>query len=888
MTQTQNQALGDTCLRLAKAAKDALAWLKDNEKLVGTAYEGIERSLKRHVVEARRLAEAANRPMSVAVFGPSQAGKSFLIGKFITPVPEQHAKVVFEDEKLDFLGQVNPQGGKETTGLVTRFTTKPLSNSPKGFPVVLRLLREVDIVKILINTFVLDLSAEYDTTKFKITAQSVDEAINGLASKAGKDEIAGFCLEDVFELRQYLEGNLRTHPWVTNKSVAEAYWTKMERLLPFLQANDRTQALSLLWGQLAEFDALFMDLKSALDQLEHSPEVFAQIESIRDTSAGVLHVDRIYELSQATGPGSQTIKLALNSEKQITLRKSIVTALTAELRVSLDLTPWPFLAHTDLLDFPGARSREGSSPEKYLKRTYKAGSEKPPREHCFLRGKVAVLFDNYVADLELNAMLLCVPDSNLEVRTLPGLIEEWVYKTHGETPEEREKRITSLLFCMTKCDRLFDLAAGAGLDKQIENRFTTNFDEFPGWTRTWHPNKTFKNTFMLRNPKAIEQPAVFSYKGAPADRTVRDEETYTPDFEKRLLPAFRDALKKEPKVTAYVDDLEKKIEALMSFNDGGVMYLAKALGPVCDPNLKQQQIRPLAEALSVKLRATLGGYYDEDDIKVRVDQRLKRAIEALKVLVSAGIRNFGLVIQSLGVEESTLCQAYFDYARRDNQERNAEGEAQNDVVHNDFGIDLDALAGEPKPKTETVKKQARKTFGACAVARWLDTLMRRAGDTSLKGRLGMGAEQFQVFVDEMRAGANRLGIVDKIDDHASRAIDYKQSLNATSAAVALGASHMINDFIADAGRRLMENDADPDRAAAARKAFTPPPQLSPGQIVVLPEDEKSLTALRQRYPVEWVKAFQTFVRENASSSSGRLVDVEQNARLGDILRNSAM
>ena len=34
--------------------------------------------------------------MSAAVFGPSQAGKSFLIGKFITP-PHREAKVVFDE-----------------------------------------------------------------------------------------------------------------------------------------------------------------------------------------------------------------------------------------------------------------------------------------------------------------------------------------------------------------------------------------------------------------------------------------------------------------------------------------------------------------------------------------------------------------------------------------------------------------------------------------------------------------------------------------------------------------------------------------------------------------------------------------------------------------------
>ena len=61
MTAEQNQALAVGCLRLAGAAKDALGWLNDNEKLVGAGRTGLERALKRHVVEAKRLAAAASR-----------------------------------------------------------------------------------------------------------------------------------------------------------------------------------------------------------------------------------------------------------------------------------------------------------------------------------------------------------------------------------------------------------------------------------------------------------------------------------------------------------------------------------------------------------------------------------------------------------------------------------------------------------------------------------------------------------------------------------------------------------------------------------------------------------------------------------------------------------
>src|SRR5690606_25115847 len=120
------------------------------------------------------------RPMSVGVFGASQAGKSFLIGRLISP-PQRPTQVVFGEgqatTRLNFLTEVNPQGGKETTGLVTRFSVQPQA-TPADFPVSLRLLRESDVVAILANSFVLDLAAEPDDANLFGT-----EALQALCSR---------------------------------------------------------------------------------------------------------------------------------------------------------------------------------------------------------------------------------------------------------------------------------------------------------------------------------------------------------------------------------------------------------------------------------------------------------------------------------------------------------------------------------------------------------------------------------------------------------------------------------------------------------------------------------------------------------------------------------
>ncbi|HWL68157.1 MAG TPA: virulence factor SrfC family protein, partial [Geminicoccus sp.] len=83
-TRQKDQDLANRARMLARTAVEGLAWFRDNPGLVGNRLDALERTCRRHAVDARRLANAAERPMSVGVFGASQAGKSFLIGSLIT------------------------------------------------------------------------------------------------------------------------------------------------------------------------------------------------------------------------------------------------------------------------------------------------------------------------------------------------------------------------------------------------------------------------------------------------------------------------------------------------------------------------------------------------------------------------------------------------------------------------------------------------------------------------------------------------------------------------------------------------------------------------------------------------------------------------------------
>ena len=75
-------------------------------------------------LRTRKLRRAWSRKQSLGLFGPSQAGKSFLVGALLSHELGS-LKVMARDRAVDFLEEINPAKGVESTGVVTRFTCSP-------------------------------------------------------------------------------------------------------------------------------------------------------------------------------------------------------------------------------------------------------------------------------------------------------------------------------------------------------------------------------------------------------------------------------------------------------------------------------------------------------------------------------------------------------------------------------------------------------------------------------------------------------------------------------------------------------------------------------------------------------------------------------------------
>src|SRR5438132_738866 len=80
-------------------------------------------SLRELALRARKLVTSWDEPACLGFFGPSQAGKSFLVGALLSHELRAPA-VQCRGKSLDFLKEINPAKGVESTGVVTRFSTR--------------------------------------------------------------------------------------------------------------------------------------------------------------------------------------------------------------------------------------------------------------------------------------------------------------------------------------------------------------------------------------------------------------------------------------------------------------------------------------------------------------------------------------------------------------------------------------------------------------------------------------------------------------------------------------------------------------------------------------------------------------------------------------------
>lgn len=857
-------SLARSCAETVEASTQALRWIEENGARLRLDQSVLNKQFRKAAIAARKLGDAAMRPMCVGVFGASQAGKSYLISALARD--QQTGKLIadFGEEQRDFLAKINPESKKEATGVVTRFTMRR-SQTPPGYPVALQLLSETDLVKILGNTYysdcVLDEERYLDGTKLR-------ELLAELSQGAATHPMDGLTIEDMWSIDEYFSRQFGGRIGV--RALTEGrYWQAMCELAPRLPLALRARCYALIWNQNEALTRLFLQLAQALQKLNFSRDAFCAIEpALVPREDGIVTVDTLWKLAK---PERDRELVVLGSNgMRVALRAAELTALIAELRIPLLNRPWPFFEHTDLLDFPGARSRDVKDLTGLAEDV----------SGFFLRGKIAYLFDRYSEENELNSMLLCMPPGNNEVKTLSALVANWISSTQGKAPEERKEQKTALFVVLTKFDSSFDESQGTrGQDAKAvwSGRLHASLVEpfgsaNPSWLAEWHPGQAFNNTFLLRNPQFITR-ALLEYDENDQEIALRSSEA------PRIERYHQDFLMTEL-VNRHIADPARAWSAVMTVRDGGITRLAESLKPICEPEIKLRQLEGQLRTIRDEMFKRLSPYYVAEDLEAQIGQRGGAAKQALRSLMRcAEAQRFGLLLAQMQVGDTEIRELWLRLQSGGLPSNFGSNRSHNANDHSQFEHDVFGDTADSQPRT--AKADQADLFAEATLHIWAERLRRLPENPQLQAYFFLPQQELGTVVDEVIAGARRIDLRRHVATGVRKAIAFRERHQVMLGRPVGVTRRIVNDYVNFLGYDRLPAIERPQagRGHQVRQIFAPRPQLEGDEMLAeVPPDHWRV------FCADWMVGFRDLVERNVRArDDGSTINVAANAALGRIV-----
>lgn len=640
-----------------------------------------QKNAYRNMVNCRRMLNkkkfALESNPAAAMYGESQVGKSYLISSLLSEEGKPFSITSENGIVHNFIEEINPiGGGNEATSLVSRFsvTYKPTNSK---FPIKAVLLSPADIVLFLCDSYYNDIKSDHALI---LQADKISSEIYSLKDrlKNRSTQQKYFSEDDVLDMQDYFRGNLSTK---ASNVLFSCFFDELSLIITKLRVSEWSDVFSLLWNNNQKFSSLLEILISEYEKLHFSNTIYLPLEAVLRKHGTLLDVERLKEIyadPNKLEPEYKTDTVVLfvenGQEKQISTKKSYLCALSAELvfhqEESLTISK-PFLKETDLLDFPGARARK-TLPESEIR--------DENMSELLLRGKVAYLFHKYSEAEKISIFMLCAKHDQPGPRSIPEMLNNWVNTFIGDTPEKREKFISTSqippLFIIGTFfnvnleynpihDRPGDLSS---LNYRWHQRFertlavelldTETYPWFNSWTKS-SPN--FQNIFLLRDFVYSESKSNIFKGFLDHQKEIQEINPLNyPDFRKELYKSFieYDFVKRH-----FANPAESWDEAASINKDGTKLIIDRLTVAANNINdARKEKILDELNEISESIFTELLKYYHSND----KDEELQKAKSIagniqhkLDMAFSAdGIKDYGKMIKELMLSESSVLELY--------------------------------------------------------------------------------------------------------------------------------------------------------------------------------------------------------------------------------------
>lgn len=654
--------------------KKSNAWIKnslDGEK---------QKNAYRNMVDCRRKLNkkkfALEGNPAAAMYGESQAGKSYLVSALLSEAGKPFMILDGLGNEFDFKNQINPRGNEmESTSVVTRFSTKYKWINP-DYPVIAKLLSPTDLILVICEAY-------YNNLKVNkpLSFEELKEKISSFESVyKNKQECQNLIIEDdILDIEDYFNNNFSK--LVYNNIKDANFFEKISVLVTKISPDEWKDVFSLFWNFNPQLTKLFDDLIKQYKQLNFADTIYLPIDAVLRSKGTILDVSRLDEIydsfkgqeTEYSAKSTVFYKDRDGNEQMTEFSKPYLCALTAELIFVLPDTikeNKPFLAQTDLLDFPGLRRTENTNEDKITDLSLTT---------LLRRGRVDYLFNKYSSYERINTLLFCQKHSQSGQSVMPEKLNSWIGNMIGKTSAEREnfKSPVSPLFVISTWFNK-DLEFDNNDDKQgkiqsLNERWNQRFsktlekeifkiDTYP-WLIDWtKSNPNFQNIFLLRDFDKSSEFNSLIYKGFNQYKEEK-EEMIPNDY-----PTFREDLKKSfidfDFVKRHFENPSESWDRAASINEDGTKLIIEKL-TIAANNINSARLEKTQTELneiSQTICAELLKHFHSNDKDKELQKAKSTAGDIQFKLDTAfrgdGIKLYGQLMKELMIDEGAVLELY--------------------------------------------------------------------------------------------------------------------------------------------------------------------------------------------------------------------------------------
>ena len=854
----------------------SISWAKEFNK-ESFPYD-VFKDYRRHL---KRIQNALSDNCSAAAYGESQVGKSYLMSSLLSS-PDAPFVITNAGKSYSFIDDINPSGGNnakvESTGVITRFTLQKDNNPMKDF-VKVHNLSVVDIILLLTDSYYNDIKINPDNVLKYDDINKHLEQMSGLwnAHIIQHDKIEEDDIKDIYDYIRDVIGNAAT-------GVIQSNFCKI--VAPGIQyvAYDKwVDIFSLLWNKNTEISHLFSVLINEYKKLDFNTEVFVPFDAVLREKGTLLKIDWLDTVCGIKADtGNDVIYTDVYDVRGNVIahdfNKGDLSALIAELTFELPASlagERKFLEKIDLLDFPGARSRE----------KFKEADIHTVLPKVLRRGKVAYLFNKYSRSLKISSVLFCHHNDQKAEATIGDTINSWIEDNIGATPEERAQMLTNtngiapLFFIATKFNIDLERTKTDSANNKDRlsahwNRFDTVFPEIikpnrwlDEWATSGNRSRTtaFQNIYPLRDFYWSGKNGVFD---GYSDGSIQSEEKSVhhhadyPEYFEDLKESFlqNDFVKK------HFSNPEQTWNDVATVNNDGSKAIIRNLDAISDFLNDARKQKYLAQLLEIKqeMYKALSVYFEPEDNEaknVKVKQIANDIKRSLTFSVGSQPEIFGRIIDSLMIPVGDLRDIAYDIIICHSDE--PKDFSMINFIRIQAGIDvtdskqaniqkLCDLYGDIKLIEQDLKKKGCSVEEV--VSAETETLTTIA-DVVTKHILDYWKDFLQKQVKQLEESLphadevvfmltsliKKLGVKKVISDRIDRYCKVF-SINEQPNAIADYASLTLNNFVSSAGRNYMgDNDVEAIRTKADKCHVAV--DLSPSAWNVVRKPQSLLTTL---------------------------------------------